>query len=117
MITADGHRNKQNDRYVTTSPELVEPIWRSKKPSSAMALGVLGSDGKLNFLTMKTTFSKIIFNFAGSKMPLHWIQMKKGKRGMNQDHYIEILEEVVLPWIRSTYDANDVIWCFQQVRM
>ena len=40
-----------------------------------MCLGVVGSDG--------------------SAMPLHWFQKKKGKRGVDTDHYLEVMEEVV----------------------
>ena len=74
----------------------------------------------------------------GSKMPLYWFQRRKGERGINQDHYIEaslkiltamlihkmkihiqiqVLEEVVIPWIKTRYDDRDIVWCFQQVRI
>ena len=69
-------------------------MWRTKNPASAMCLGVVGSDG--------------------SQMPLHWFEKKKGRRGIDQAHYMEVLEEVVIPWIKTTYDDKNIIWCFQQ---
>ena len=49
------------------------------------------------------------------KMPLHWFTPKKGERGVNQRHYVEVLKEVVLPWIEETYGDKNIIHCFQQV--
>lgn len=66
----DGHRNRQNDRYVASSPDEVKPMFRSKNPQSAMALGVVGSDGQA--------------------MPLHWFEKKPGKKGVDSDHYLEV---------------------------
>ena len=63
--------------------------------AKAMALGVVGSDGQ--------------------KMPLHWFTAREGQRGVNQKHYVEVLEEIVLPWIQSTYEDRDIVYCFQQV--
>ena len=51
------------------------PFFRTKKPQSAMCLGVVGSDG--------------------NAMPLHWFTKKKDKKGVDTDHYLEVMEEVV----------------------
>ena len=69
-------------------------MWRSKNPQSAMCLGVVGSDG--------------------NKMPLHWFEKKPGKRGVDQAHYIEVMDTVVIPWIKKTYEDKGVVYCFQQ---
>ena len=42
--------------------------------AKAMALGVVGSDGQ--------------------RMPLHWFEVKEGERGVNQRHYVEVMESV-----------------------
>ena len=60
-----------------------------------MALGVVGSDGQ--------------------RMPLHWFEMKKGERGVNQRHYVEVMDTIVWPWIEETYGDKDIVYCFQQV--
>ena len=52
----------------------------------------------------------------GRQMPLHWFEKKPGRKGVDQDHYLEVMETVVLPWIQATYGDRDVAWCFQQVR-
>ena len=69
MFTIDGHRNRQNDRFVARCPAEVKPMWRTKNPASAMCLGVVGSDGR--------------------QMPLHWFEKKPGRKGVDQDHYLE----------------------------
>ena len=68
-------------------------------------------------------------------MPLHWFEVKEGERGVNQRHYVEVMESVVMPWIQvrlrwkhisgthdelkfiaqETYSDNDIVYCFQQV--
>ena len=44
-----------------------------------MCLGVVGSDGQ--------------------RMPLHWFVEKKGRRGVDQDHYMEVflVSELLFP--------------------
>ena len=69
MFTIDGHRNRQNDRFVARCPAEVKPMWRTTNPASAMCLGVVGSDGR--------------------QMPLHWFEKKPGRKGVDQDHYLE----------------------------
>ena len=49
------------------------------------------------------------------RMPLHWFEMKKGERGVNQRHYVEVMDTVVWPWIEETYGDKDIVYCFQQV--
>ena len=50
----------------------------------------------------------------GSKMPLYWFKMKPGQKGINQEHYIEVMSEVVLPWLQETFGDRDVAYCWQQ---
>ena len=47
-------------------------------------------------------------------MPLHWFTPKEGQRGVNQAHYVEVMNDVVLPWIEATYGDKDIVYCFQQ---
>ena len=94
IFTVDGHRNRQNDRYVAASPKDVKPLFRTKNPQSAMCLGVVGSDG--------------------SAMPLHWFEKKPGKKGVDSEHYLEVMEQVVLPWIEATYGERDICYVWQQ---
>ena len=96
IITADGHMNRQLDRYVARSRQDVKPVWRSKKAVSAMALGAIGSDG--------------------SQMPLYWFPKRDDGRGVDQDQYIEAMESVVLPWIQDTYESKNVLYIWQQAR-
>ena len=49
------------------------------------------------------------------RMSLHWFEKKDGERGVNQRHYIEVMKEVVMPWIQSTYGDKNIVYCFQQV--
>ena len=48
-------------------------------------------------------------------MPLHCFTPKEGERGVNHAHYLEVMSEVVLPWIDATYGDKEIIYCFQQV--
>ena len=48
-----------------------------------MSLGVVGSDGQ--------------------RMPLHWFEIKEGRRGVDQRHYMEVMNDIVMPWIEETY--------------
>ena len=53
-----------------------------------MCLGVIGSDGELNWLfIVKTVITSVNFFFVGSKMPLHWFE---AGRSVDQEHYIEV---------------------------
>ena len=63
--------------------------------AKAMALGVVDSDGQ--------------------RMPLHWFEKKDGQRGVDQRHYVEVMNNVVLPWVEETYGDKDIVYCFQQV--
>ena len=47
IFTVDGHHNRRNDRWVAKSPSDVPPMWRTKNPAKAMALGIVGSDGQV----------------------------------------------------------------------
>ena len=58
-----------------------------------MSLGVVGSDGQ--------------------RMPLFWFD--KGER-VDQRRYMEVMNDVVVPWIEKTYGEKDIVYCFQQVQ-
>ena len=42
-------------------------------------------------------------------------EKKEGKRGVDKSHYIEVMNDIVIPWIERTYGDKDVVYCFQQV--
>ena len=44
-------------------------------------------------------------------MPLHWFE---AGRKVNQDHYMEVMSDIVEPWIKETYGDKDIVYCFQQ---
>ena len=48
-------------------------------------------------------------------MPLHWFTTKEGERGVNQAHYVEVMNDVVIPWVQKTSGDKDIVYCFQQV--
>ena len=58
-------------------------------------LGVVGSDGQ--------------------RMPPHFFEKRSDGGGINQEVYMQVLEEVVLPWIKTTYEDKNIAYVFQQV--
>ena len=34
---------------------------------------------------------------------------------MDQRQYVEVMNDVVMPWIKKTYGDKDIVYCFQQV--
>ena len=50
-------------------------------------------------------------------MPLHWFEARKGQRGVNSEQYVDVMNDVVLPWIDATYGDKDIVYCFQQVKI
>ena len=60
-----------------------------------MMLGVVASDGK--------------------KMDPVFFDKKPNGKGIDQTTYIQVLEDHVLPWIRSTYESRDIAYVWTQV--
>ena len=58
-------------------------------------LGVVGSDGQ--------------------RMPPHFFEKRSDRGGINQEVYLNVFEEVVLPWIKATYEEKNIAYVFQQV--
>lgn len=79
--------NAQNDRFVAESTQDVPPHLETKHPAGAMALGVVASDGKA--------------------MPLHWFP--NGLK-INQNVYLEVLRDVIKPWLDSNYPQGNYVW-------
>lgn len=89
--TVDPVRNRQNDRYLSFEDvdESVRTLTTTKHPASVMSLGFVASDGKVP--------------------PLVWFPT--GYR-LNAADYIKVLEDNLLPWVRTNYPDGNVV--FQQ---
>ncbi len=87
MWTVDQSRNRQNDRYLASSPDQVPPINRTKHPQGAMMLGVVASNGKA--------------------MPPYWFPA--GLR-VGAKEYLEVLQTVVKPWVDENFPGENVCW-------
>ncbi|XP_059094623.1 uncharacterized protein LOC131889516 [Tigriopus californicus] len=85
--TVDQARNARNDRFLAYCVDEVPCINQTKHPASAMMLGVVSSDGK--------------------RMPPYWFP--KGLR-VGAKEYLEVMQEVVKPWLDATYPDNNYIW-------
>ena len=62
--------------------------------AQAMMLGVVAADGR--------------------QMPPVWFEKKKGKKGIDSAHYMEVLEKQVIPWINEQFVDQDIAYVFQQ---
>ena len=52
-----------------------------------------------------------VFGSDGQKMDPFWFDPK---RTIDQVYYIEVLQNTVLPWIKSTYEARGIPYVWQQ---
>ena len=52
-----------------------------------------------------------VFGSDGQKMKPFWFDPK---RKIDQEYYMEIMEDTVLPWINSTYGEANVAYVWQQ---
>ena len=41
-------------------------------------------------------------------------EKKEGQKGVDQRQYVEVMNDVVMPWIKKTYGDKDIVYCFQQ---
>ena len=87
LWTVDRKRNARNDCWLAYHVEGVPPINVTKHLASAMMLGVVASDGK--------------------RMPPYWFP--KGLR-INTKMYLEVMEDVVKPWIEANYPEGNYVW-------
>ena len=78
--------NRQNTRVIACDPSDVRPVMQSKNPASVMVFAAVVSDGRV----MSPHFIK-----AGLKI--------------NMEEYLNILNDVLLPWIRRYCDATKVM--------
>ena len=78
--------NRQNTRVIACDPSDVRPMMQSKNPASVMVFAAVASDGRV--------------------MTPHFI--KAGLK-INTAEYLNILNDVLLPWIRRYYDATKVM--------
>lgn len=88
-FSQDRKVNTQNDRWLCDEPSKVPTINQTKFPSSVMVLGVVSHEGHI--------------------MPPHFFP--QGLRVCAKD-YIDVLETVVLPWIKQIAQGRPFI--FQQ---
>ena len=77
-FVVDGHKNKQNMRWICKSPEDVPALMRSKNPSGLMVMGVISNEGHV--------------------MPPYFFP--KGLK-INTEVYLDVLQRVMVPWMRS----------------
>ena len=42
-------------------------------------------------------------------------EKKEGQKGVDQRQYVEVMRDVVQPWIQETYGDKNIVYCFQQV--
>ena len=88
-FTQDQKVNRQNDRWLCHDPKQVPVVMSTKFPSTVMVLGVVSNEGDV--------------------MPPHFF--KRGLR-VNADIYIDVLREVVKPWMDQV--ARGRPYVFQQ---
>ncbi|QQP35845.1 Transposable element tcb2 transposase [Caligus rogercresseyi] len=81
IFTLDKKRNRQNDRWICREASEVPMVFRTKNPAAVMVLGVISSEGHV--------------------MPPHFFEPKQK---VNQEVYLEVLSNVVKPWI-DTQDS------------
>ncbi len=87
--TIDRSYNRQNDRYLTQGRSVVPHVFMIKHPASVMTLGVIGS--------------------SGSVMPPFFFDPKERVRA---DRYCQVLEDVVIPWMKA--ETGETEFIFQQ---
>ena len=85
--TQDQRTNSQNNRWLARNPADVPVVMQTKFPATVMVLGVVSSDGDV--------------------MPPH--NIPQGLR-INSDVYTEMLESVVLPWIKKVAKGRPYVW-------
>ncbi|QQP39118.1 Transposable element tcb2 transposase [Caligus rogercresseyi] len=89
IFTLDKKRNRQNDRWICREASEVPMVFRTKNPAAVMVLGVISSEGHV--------------------MPPHFFEPKQK---VNQEVYLEVLSNVVKPWIDTV--ASGRKYTFQQ---
>ncbi|QQP49428.1 Uncharacterized protein FKW44_010103, partial [Caligus rogercresseyi] len=87
--TVDRSYNVQNDRWLAKEREKVPAVFTTKFPASVMTLGVICSTGEV--------------------MPPFFFNPKKR---VNAERYCEVMEEVVIPWMKDKAAGRAFI--FQQ---
>ncbi len=85
----DQEFNRQNNRWIAMRPKDVPKIMQTKFPATVMVFGVISSEGHV--------------------MPPHIFET--GLK-VNTDIYLSVMEDVVLPWIKTI--AGDRPWVWQQ---
>lgn len=85
----DQAQNSQNNRWLAICSKDVPKVMKTKYPATVMVLGVVSSEGHV--------------------MPPHIFEV--GLR-VNTATYLEVMEQVVLPWIRGV--VGDRPWVWQQ---
>ena len=83
----DQLHNSQNNRWLAVCPKDVPRVMKTKYPATIMVFGVVTSEGDV--------------------MPPHIFP--QGLR-VNTEAYLEVLEAVVLPWIRETLGERPFVW-------
>ena len=78
--------NHQNTQVIAYDPSDVFPVMQSKNPASVMVFAAVASDGRV--------------------MPPHFIEA--GLK-INMAEYLNVLNDVLLPWIHRYYDATNVM--------
>jgi len=79
--------NRQNNRWLAYCPKDVPRIMQTKFPATVMVFGVVSSEGDV--------------------MPPHIFP--QGLR-VNTEVYLDVLEHVVLPWIKNTIGDRPFVW-------
>ena len=85
----DQAHNRQNHQWIAICPNDVPRVMKTKFPNTVMVFGVISSDGDM--------------------MPLHIFET--GLR-VDTEIYLQIMESVVLPWIKQV--AWEKPWVWQQ---
>lgn len=80
IFTVDGAYNPQNDRWLSEQRSGIPHVMKTKNPAKIMVFGLITSDGKV--------------------MPAH---IFPPGTTVNSTVYLELLDEVVLPWLRTAY--------------
>ncbi|QQP39093.1 Uncharacterized protein FKW44_019864 [Caligus rogercresseyi] len=85
--TVDKSYNVQNDRWLAKEREEVPAVFTTKFPASVMTLGVICSTGEV--------MSPFFFN---------------PKERVNAERYCEVMEEVVIPWMKDKAAGREFIF-------
>jgi len=85
FFTVDKKRNCQNDKWICKDVLEVFHMFRTKNPASVMVLGAVSSHGHV--------------------MPPHFF---KPKVRINKEAYLEVLKDVVKPWMDNVASLQKV---------